>query len=309
MTVTVAARTVVRRGRRTVLHGRLADPAWRVRRAVGSVGRLLRREAHAPLTPTQQAVLDVLRRDAAAVTSIDELAVASAVGLRAAVAEVLPTLAGRESLSTAGDAADGRSTWLHCLALDAPKLAARWPEIVLFGVDPQILALVEGYLGVRPALTSVDLRKDIGTGEQVGTRIWHLDTEDVRNIRMIVYLSDVGDGDGPFEYLPLPVTEQLVADDPALAERAVRAAGDPILDDELATVVPRAQWRRVIGPAGTVAFADNTRLFHHSAVHRSERVALLYTYTSRRPRYPEVTRNDRYDDVLSRYQRASLFTG
>ncbi len=292
------------RVRHALLHGPVAAPAWRARAVVAQVGSAVRGD-RPQLSVPQSAVLDELRATAVAATSLSALGLAATDSFLDAVAELRAALPEAPSLSEDGDRRSGRSTWLHCRALDAAALARRWPPILLLGVDPQLLALVERYLGVPPALTAVDLRQDVGTGEQVGTRIWHLDTEDHRNLRMMVYLSDVGPDDGPFEYVPLSVTERLGA----LHDRARRAEGDPILDDELERTVPRARWQRVLGPAGTVALADNTRLLHHSAVHRSSRLALLYTFTSRHPRYPALVRNPRYDDWLTPYQRRALRTG
>lgn len=292
------------RARHALLHGPVAVPAWRARGVLAHVGSAVRGD-RPKLSAPQAAILAELRMAAVARTSLPALGLTATDALLEAVADLRTELSSEPSLRTDGDRRSGRSTWLHCHALDARALATRWPSILLFGVDAQLLAIVEGYLGVAPALTAVDLRQDIGTGEQVGTRIWHLDTEDHRNLRMIVYLSDVGTDDGPFEYLPLSVTERLGE----LRDRAIRAQGDPILDEELERTVPRALWQPIIGPAGTVALADNTRLLHHSAVHRSNRLALLYTFTSRHPRYPELVRNTRYDDWLTPYQRRALRTG
>ena len=75
--------------------------------------------------------------------------------------------------------------------MDPPELAARFPALIEFGLEERLLDIIEAYLGVPVGFTTVHLRKDIGGGNQVGTRFWHLDTEDVRVIRMMVYLNDV----------------------------------------------------------------------------------------------------------------------
>ena len=78
------------------------------------------------------------------------------------------------------------------------------------------------------------VRRDFGNGRQVGTRIWHRDTEDQKVVRAVVYLTDVGDADGPFEYVPRELNHLCAP----LEERAFRAAGDPVHDDEMASYVP-----------------------------------------------------------------------
>ena len=87
----------------------------------------------------------------------------------------------------------------------------------------------------------------------------------------------------------------------------MRSEGDPIFDEEMRRHIPESEWRPITGPAGTVLLADNAVCYHHGKVHDSERIALIYTYTSRRPRYPKLTRNPSIDDVLTPRQQACNF--
>ena len=134
----------------------------------------------------------------------------------------------------AGDSSDGRSTGLHSKALSNQDLLTDFPELLEWGTVAAVLDPIRRYLGVHLALTDIVARFDFGNAQQVGTRIWHLDTEDVRVVRMIVYLTDVTIGDGPFEYLNRHDTDLL---SPELRARALRAKGDPILDTDLELVV------------------------------------------------------------------------
>jgi len=208
------------------------------------------------------------------------------------------------ALHRRNDRLDGRNTASHCLSFDEPVLARRAPWTILLGLHPTVLDLVESYLRVPVALSALHLRKDIGTGQQTGTRIWHRDTEDHRVIRMIVYLTDVSIDDGPFEYLPLEVSDAMP---PVIHERGLRAKGDPLLDEEMEGLAPRSSWAQAIGSRGTIALADNARLFHHGRPHQSERLALFYTFTSRSPRYPVLSRNSTFDHLLTRRQYQAFF--
>jgi hypothetical protein len=249
-------------------------------------------------------LLPELRSTAYVASSIQSLGVAHAEEFWAQADSLLVELDSVSIGHFEGDLSDGRSTAAHCISVDPPELLAKAPQLLLTGVDETLLDLAEGYLGVPAAFTTVHLRKDIGTAQQVGTRIWHLDTEDHRVLRVIVYLSDVGIDDGPFEFIPLEHTRRQPA---AIKDRGYRAAGDPLLDDEMASLVPRDQWRQSTGPRGTMVIADNARLFHHGKPHSSQRIALIYTYTSRSPRYPVLHRNPAFDDRLSPRQRAAFF--
>jgi hypothetical protein len=184
---------------------------------------------------------------------------------------------------------------LHSTALENADLLSLFPELLQWGTAPLVVNTVHRYLRMRPALTDVVARLDQGSSQQVGTRIWHLDTEDVRVVRMIVYLTDVSLTDGPFEFLSREDTSGL---SPALRQRAFRAKGDPLLNDELGCIVPPERWCQALGPAGTVFIADNARLLHHGRVHNSRRLAIFYTYTSRFPRYPRLSPANGPDPVV-----------
>lgn len=277
-------------------HGPIGPQVFRLR-GLAHTGR------HPSLSPADAALVATLKRDAAAVTSFEELCLPSTAQLRADVARISATLPDRSALSADGDPREGRNTFLHCFSVDPPELADDYPAILLWGLEPRLLDIIESYLGVPVAFETVHLRKDIGTAQQVGTRIWHLDNEDQRVVRVLVYLSDVDANCGPFEYVPLSITRR----HRELHERAMRASGDPILDDEMGRVVPPDHWQQCTGPAGTVVIADNALLFHHGRVHQRERLALIYTYTSRHPRYNRLVRNPRFDAVLSERQCRAFF--
>ena len=254
--------------------------------------------------PIAAALAPELRSTAYVETSVLELGLANADGFWADVDRLLVELESATIGAVGGDLSDGRNTAAHCISIDPPELLVKAPEILVAGLDETLLDLVELYLGVPAAFTTVHLRKDIGTAQQVGTRIWHLDTEDHRVLRVIVYLADVSIHDGPFEYIPVHHTSRQPR---PIVDRGYRAAGDPLLDDEMASLVPRAEWRQGIGPRGTMVVADNARMFHHGKPHSSQRIALIYTYTSRSPRYPDLQRNHHLDERLSRRQRDAFF--
>jgi hypothetical protein len=281
---------------RKLLHGRVSPAVYRAR-------TLAHRVRRPSLTAADAAIVQALREDGGAVTSLDALGYGSNDALRDAAAAVVATLPGADAHTPTGDPLAGRSTSLHCISVDPPELAARAPAALLWGLEERMLDVVESYLGVPPAFTTVHLRKDIGGGHQVGTRFWHIDTEDRRVVRVLVYLTDVTAHHGPFEYIPRSQSEACTA----LRERALRSDGDPVVDDEMRRHVPDHQWRTCTGPAGTVVIADNAAVYHHGKVHDAERIVLIYTYTSRRPLYPQLERNDAFDHLLSERQRACFF--
>jgi hypothetical protein len=281
---------------RKLFHGRVSPAVYRAR-------ELAHRSSRPPVLGFDARIVEAMQDDGGFVTSLDELDLAATPALLSGLETLLPALPDAAGLLGDGDPLLGRNTGLHCHSIDPPELAATAPGVLLWGLDERMLDIAEAYLGVAPAFTTVHLRRDVGTGRQVGTRLWHIDTEDHRVVRVLVYLTDVTVDSGPFEYIPRPQSDACVE----LRERALRSDGDPIRDDEMQRHVDERHWKPCVGPAGTVVIADNAAVYHHGKVHEQRRVALIYTYTSRRPLYPKLERNAAFDAVLSERQRACFF--
>ena len=279
-----------------LLHGRLGPSYYRVRTLLHRPENSLRRKVDKDIS-------NGLIKDAVCVTSLEDLALAETTELMHTVSDMLPGLPNASEHKPKGNAADGRSTSLHCYSVDPPELIVQYPIVLKWGLEEHLLDIMEAYLGLPPALTNVHVRKDFGNRDQVGTRIWHVDTEDYRVVRLIVYLSDVTIDDGPFEYIP----KRFNSICSPLLKRALRAEGDPVLDIEMRDYVAQSDWQQCTGPSGTVVIADNAALFHHGKPHNSERIILIYTYTSRKPRYPKLTRNAALDDRLTPRQQSCFF--
>jgi hypothetical protein len=280
----MTVRSALRQPLAKVAHGRMAEHTFRARRLAASLQGL------PPATEASRS----LQAEYTAHLGIDALT--SSDAWKATSEKLTGLLTERATPAEGFDLLDGRSTQLHCSSIENWTLIEACPEIAQWGAAPAVVSVIHRYLGVPPVMTHVVARLDYGTAQQVGTRIWHLDTEDVRVVRMIVYLSDVSQTDGPFEYLDRRDTEQL---SPDIRARAIRAKGDPLLDGELRQLVPEQRWRQAIGPAGSVFLADNARLLHHGKVHESTRLALFFTYTSRFPRYPVIPPVDeRYGPII-----------
>lgn len=107
-------------------------------------------------------------------------------------------------------------------------------------------------------------------------RRWHTDMEDLQVLRLIVYLSPVERGDGPFEYLP--------ADRSTEVRKALRYRSGYLSEAIADLHIPAHERIAVIGGPGTVFAFDGARLFHRAQppVDR-DRYSVTYSYTSRWP--------------------------
>lgn len=129
------------------------------------------------------------------------------------------------------------------------------------------------YVGLEMKVERV---RAAGIGHQA--RRWHVDAEDRRMLKIIVYLDEVDSGNGPFEYLPAPVS--------AAARRTLRCRpGITFLpDDTVVRVAPADAWTQLAGPAGTAVYADTGRVLHRlKAPTDRDRHSVTFVYTSDRP--------------------------
>ena len=211
-----------------------------------------------------------LRTGGVYVSTVERLLGAAAPAYREAMAEAAALMQGGPGSAGVKWRARGASTDL------APgDLLARLPALYLFGLSTTLLAIAEQYLRLPVAYHGAVLRRSLVDGNQVGPRLWHRDGEDRHVLRSVVYLNDVDEDGGPFEYVPRGV---------AGATPRVVAQGGQRSDDEMAALVPREFWRRCVGPAGTVVLADSAQVFHHESLQRrTERAVVMMGHASRLP--------------------------
>jgi hypothetical protein len=103
-----------------------------------------------------------------------------------------------------------------------------------------------------------------------------------------VYLTDVGEENGPYEYVPRDRVSWLKAWRIQSRVLARRKEGQLGIDDaEMATFVPRSEWKSCPCPAGTVVFSDTRAVFHHGKSRQKSRSAIFFVYTAADPLHPE----------------------
>ena len=122
-------------------------------------------------------------------TSLNELSLPGAQSILTAAQEVAKSTL-TAAVNTIGFVAHAPTHLLACV-----------PEIYRWGLEDP-LALVEHALGLPVAYHGVYLRRDLANTVVRNSRLWHRDTEDRRMIKVIVYLKDVDDEDGAFQFLP-----------------------------------------------------------------------------------------------------------
>lgn len=252
-----------------------------VRRAGGRVVRSLqravddrRRDAYrrslTPAPPSLQQIVDAVEKTGACVTTIDALNFASNGALLRAADELVVNIRAR---STPGANADGKT---YILAATDDEILSR-PDLIAWGLEPAFLQIAERYIGAPLAYRGVTLRRDLADGQTVATRLWHIDGEDRRILKIIVYLTDVGEDGGPFEYVPKQKTPP---------DARWLLAGR-ISDEQMEKVVPRSSWVTCTGARGTAVIVDTGTVYHRGRLPKDDRFTLFYAYNSKRPVNPQ----------------------
>jgi hypothetical protein len=158
--------------------------------------------------------------------------------------------------------------------------------ILKVALDRTLLDGVAAYLGMWPALHSIGAWLNYPTAEPAtSSQLWHHDPEDLKIIKVFIYLEDVGLDNGPFTYLPgtQPFGPQ--------AALAARYDNDRLVQDEAMTqTFPSSSWRICTGPAGTMILADTVGFHRGGKPTRGTRLLVTFTYTSGTPLFAHSVR-------------------
>jgi hypothetical protein len=196
--------------------------------------------------------------------------------------------------------AGSKATYLTKLA--TRSYAADDPFVRL-GLHPNVLALANGYLRLRSTLRALDLWLTEPTpGPAVQTQLWHRDADDVMNVKMFVYFTDVTRAAGPLCYAP--ATHPL-GGRRQLPERDEQSRST---DDQLAAIVPQREWVLCEGRPGTVVFADTCGYHKQLKPEGAERMLLMAHYVSATPYVQrELELRDVDASALSDDQHVAVF--
>ena len=152
----------------------------------------------------------------------------------------------------------------------------RDPLLYMWGLDEANLDLARTYLGLPVRYLGLEFKRERANGCTSDVRQWHMDVEDRRMMKMIVYLNDVDGGGGPFEYLRLADTTR--------AQARLKYRSGFVTDEQMGATVPRQDWCQAMGPRLSGVFVDTCRLFHRATPPDiTDRYSMTYSYSSTTP--------------------------
>ncbi|WP_407886548.1 phytanoyl-CoA dioxygenase family protein [Scytonema sp. NUACC26] len=220
-------------------------------------------------------IVDALKTEGVYVTSLEELDISSTFTLLKAASNYL-----------SGMLSVNRSDRTEKL----PQIYTMTdlPEFSQWGKEKRLLSIIENYIGLPVAFHGVHLRKDFPNENQFGTLLWHKDSEDRRIVKVIVYLSDVEEHHGPFEYIPLSLTSARNLNYSRIYYKLWQSNYVGINDEQVQEIIPKKYWKSCPGPAGTVIFVDTRCTLHHGTLRTQDRSALFFVYTANPPQRPEL---------------------
>jgi len=152
------------------------------------------------------------------------------------------------------------------------------PEPYLWGLSTPVLDFVERYTGLPVNYYGVSVKREIANGLVNGTRNFHRDPEDEHVLKIIVYLSDVDEGAGPFQCLDAGDSAQVMTS--GRRRRYLEVPGMEVIE----RIVPCGDWVTCLGPRLTANVADTARCLHRASPPVTvDRYSITYSYLSRRP--------------------------
>ena len=125
------------------------------------------------------------------------------------------------------------------------------PHLLQIANDPRVLALVSNWVGARPTLAAIRVwwSTPAGDGTPEHAELFHRDVDDLRFIKLFVYLTDVGADTGPHVF----VEGSHIVDRLTEVKR--------FSDEEVEQTFGADKILQLTGPAGT-AFLENTFGMH-----------------------------------------------
>lgn len=129
-------------------------------------------------------------------------------------------------------------------------------SIVRLALRDDVLSAVSRYLGVVPFLTAISVfHSDTVPGDPTSSQLYHCDGDDVTQIKIFVYCSDVDMGSGPLTLLDAATTSQV-------QRRTAYRYRERLTDEQVRHAVSGVREYPILGLAGTTVFVDTSRCFH-----------------------------------------------
>jgi hypothetical protein len=206
-------------------------------------------------------IVEKIKQEGIFITSLAELGIASTPAFIQAAQNLMPKIAQSPVL-------DNQKFVIHATS----KQIVEYPIIFLWGLEQRLLNIVENFFGLPVAYHGVYFRRDIANGLEKGSRLWHIDKEARKILKIIVYLHDMDENNGPFQYIPHYLTTEIA--------KSLKYKSGYIRDQSMQEVTSTSNYQSCTGIAGTVIFAATHSMFHRGKIPvNSDRFSIFFDYT------------------------------
>ncbi|HYW20818.1 MAG TPA: 2OG-Fe(II) oxygenase [Nodularia sp. (in: cyanobacteria)] len=209
-------------------------------------------------------LVEKIKSEGVVITSLAELAIPSTPDILAAAKNLIPKIP--------ANIFEQKNVYVvHA----SSQQIMEYPEIFFWGLEQRLLNIVENYLGLPVAYNGVYFRRDIANQIEQGSRLWHIDREDRKILKIIIYLNDINENTGPLQYIPKDLTLEIVKD--------LKYKSGYIEEKTMREFVSPTNYKSCTGSFGTVIFAATGSIFHRGKLPiSSDRFAIFFDYSSRR---------------------------
>jgi hypothetical protein len=150
------------------------------------------------------------------------------------------------------------------------------------GISTRLLDIVNTYVGLWSKLSYVDQWYTVpvmdAESERISSQRWHRDYNDQYLVKVFLYMNDVDEGSGPFEYVP----RSHIGGDRYSDFFPWAPFGEDLYppSDELQRRIPPEASRLLTAPAGTMIFCDTTGFHRGGFATEGPRIMGVYNYVS-----------------------------
>ncbi len=137
-----------------------------------------------------------------------------------------------------------------------------------------IIGAATKYIGSIPLLSDAAFWWTPVNEGYRGAQMFHIDgIPDIRTLRFLINVNDVGPENGPPTLIPRPATVQVIDN--------LGYLGGPVLDRDIEEVISPADFVASTGPSGSGVALDTTNVFHFgSRARQKERLVFSMTFVS-----------------------------
>ncbi|MFO5469606.1 MAG: 2OG-Fe(II) oxygenase, partial [Dolichospermum sp.] len=209
-------------------------------------------------------LIEIIKREGVFITTLDKLGITSTIDMWKSAQYLMQKIS--------------EDTFNHSdqiVVHASSEQIMKYPQIFLWGLEQRLLNIVENYICLPVAYQGVYFRRDIANQLEAGSRLWHIDQEDRKILKIIIYLNDVSEDYGPFQYIPKSLTSKI--------SDSLKYTSGYIQDKIMQGVISSEVYKSCTGIAGTVIIAETSNIFHRGKPPiNSDRFAIFFDYTSRR---------------------------